>query len=233
MESSIPGQGPRRSQPGPHTSSAATPKRALSGADSPPIMSGYTYQPGHPTTAAPTAEDSVPLVPNQSQPDSIANYQPSKRTGWLIGAVVLVTVIIATVVVLNYLPSPEQQQPSPDSSAPATSAPPARQGGILFANEDVTGYWKITRTTWESTSVNLTIEITVDSGILYFDFYAYDNGGDLYEPIRMTPTDLEPGFLAAGETVIGTLSFQADRQPLSLIMVTVDGMQLSALQVEG
>jgi hypothetical protein len=82
--------------------------------------------------------------------------------------------------------------------------------------------------------VQLTIEITVDSGTLFYTFYAYSGiDMDVLEPSQTSPSDLQPGFAGPGETVVGTLTFELDRQPMTLVMAGRGKTQLAALPVEG
>ena len=147
--------------------------------------------------------------------------------------VVFLVMAIATAIIIHYLPPSPQVTPSEATESPTVTSSSTRQGGIVFSNEAVTGYWKITNTTWQPASVTVVIEITVDSGLLHFQFFAYDSSGHNVDPIYTAATDLEPGFIASGETVIGTLTFPVERQPLTLVMFTDNEQQLSALPVIG
>ena len=80
----------------------------------------------------------------------------------------------------------------------------------------------------------MTVEIIVDSGILYYAFYAYaTNDLTQHDPIFTSPTDLLPGFAGPGDTVTGTITFELPRQPMTLIMVSRGEAQLSALPIDG
>jgi len=196
-------------------------------------MSGYTYQPhtDQPTTFAP--ETSAPLAPIQPGSDSIDNYKPKKRIGWVIVVAVVLVAGIVGGIVLNNLPRPTASPTA--SQSPAVSYPtPSRTGGQAFEDATVSGYWKITNTVWGASGVQLTVEITVDTGLLHYAFYAYANDGSTQvDPVETAPTALVPGFAAPGDTIVGTLTFELTRQPMTLVMVSGSQTQLSALAVEG
>jgi len=201
-------------------------------------MSGYSYTP--PTNTAnenvsppPLPEDPGPLRPEPAPPDTIDNYKAKKPVGWIIAIAGVVIVAIVGVIIATNLPPGPDSTPTPTSTRPAP-ATPSRTGGLPFAENSVSGYWKITETTWTDTGVRLSVEITVDSGTLYYDFYAYDSKGqDRIAPTWGAPSDLQPGFVGPGQTLVGTISFTVDRQPLTLVMSSRNQTQLSALPVEG
>lgn len=223
--------GPRRSYSGPQTKSSAGPRRAFDPEE--PIMSGYTYQPGRTSAPPPlNPEASSPLIEGRPPSDSIDRYKPKKHLGWLIAGVAVVIIAIVGAVVLNSIPPPAQPTPT-TSSRPTAYPTPTRSGGVAFADSSTSGYWKITNTQWDSSSVRLTIEITVDSGTLYYDFYAYANNDLTTVAPTGNPTDLRAGFVGPGQTVTGTLTFELPRQPMTLILLSSNQTQLSALPVEG
>ena len=170
----------------------------------------------------------------ETQPptDSINNYKPKRHLGWVIAGVAIVVVAIIVGFIINAIP--EQTQPEQSSAPRPTSySTDLRKGGIAFADSTTSGYWKITNTTWDGATVRLNIEITVDSGTLYYDFYAYaSNDLTTVEPTD-TPGDLRGGFAGPGDTITGTLTFDVSRQPLTLIMISRNQTQLSALPVDG
>jgi len=196
-------------------------------------LSGYTYQPGPDTAPPPLNPDALePLNGAQPPMDSIENYKPKKHLGWLIAGVGIVIVAIIGGLILNNLPEPapptQTAPPRPTSYATDT-----RTGGTSFADSSTTGYWKVTNTAWDATSVRLTVEITVDSGTLFYAFYAYaSNDLTTVEP-TLNSTDLRSGFIGPGDTVTGTLTFQLPRQPMTLIMTSRNQTQLSALPIDG
>ena len=223
--------GPRRSDPGPQTRSAAKPRRAYT--DEPPILSGYTYQPGHDAGPPPISPQAAyPLMDDQPPTDSIDNYKPKKHFGWVIAGVAIVIVAIIVGLIINAIP--EQVEPEQTTSARPTSyTTDSRKGGIAFADTTTSGYWKITNTAWDGSTVRLSIEITVDSGTLYYDFYAYATTDLTTVEPTAKPGDMRGGFARPGDTITGTLTFDVSRQPLTLIMTSHDQTQLSALPVTG
>ena len=196
-------------------------------------MAGYSYTPK--TTTAPPIDPaaSSPLISTPPPGDSIDNYRSKTNTAWIIVLVVLLVVGIAGVIVLNNLPRPEVTT-TPTPPPPTTYSTESRTGGIAFEDATVSGYWRITETVWGTSGVRLTVEVMVDSGVLYYAFYAYASD-DLtqHEPVTTSPMDLEPGFAGPGEKVSGTITFELPRQPMTLIMVSRGHNQLSALPVEG
>ena len=201
--------------------------------DETPILSGYTYQPGRESTPPPISPEATsPLLETQPPADSIENYKPKKHLGWVIAGVVVIIVAIVVGFILNAAPAPVEPEQS-TSPRPTSYSTDSRKGGIAFADSTTSGYWKITNTTWEGSTVHLNIEITVDSGTLYFDFYAYASN-DL-TTLDPTPEigDLRGGFAGPGNTITGTLTFDVPRQPLTLIMISRSQTQLSALPVDG
>jgi hypothetical protein len=185
-----------------------------------------------PWNATPPPRDPAAWSLTAPHADSIDNYKPKKPAGWLIVLAVVVAVAIVGAILLWAIPRNSGE--SPPATAPvSTPAPtPTRTGGTAFSNSNVSGYWKITKTTWTNQGVTLTVEITVDKGSLYYSFYAFANTDMTeLEPTLAAPTDLAPGFVEAGRTLTGTLTFDVPRQPLTLMMQTTNLEQLTALPV--
>jgi len=161
------------------------------------------------------------------------NYKPKKRLGWVIALVIILVVGISAGIFISMHQPPAA--PSQSATARPTSYPtPSRTGGQAFADPTVTGYWKITSTQWSSTGVRLNVEITVDTGLLRYSFYAYANSDSTrLDPVTTSASDLLPGFAGPGDTVTGTLTFELTRQPMTLVLVSTSQPQLSALAVEG
>ncbi|MCL2482134.1 MAG: hypothetical protein FWF43_01705 [Propionibacteriaceae bacterium] len=228
---------PRRSFPGHQTSSSGPPRRAFTPEETQPILSGYTYQPREPgqTSQPPPLSQtaSEPLAPLTPPADSMENYKPKKRLGWVIALVIILVVGISAGIFISMHQPPAA--PSQSATARPTSYPtPSRTGGQAFADPTVTGYWKITSTQWSSTGVRLNVEITVDTGLLRYSFYAYANSDSTrLDPVTTSASDLLPGFAGPGDTVTGTLTFELTRQPMTLVLVSTSQPQLSALAVEG
>ena len=227
---------PRHSYPGPQTNSAARPRRAYTPEDIPPTTS--RHQPTrtnqttptnqtHWTTPPPLPDDPQPPGPPPLPPDPINHHR--RRTIWII--VVAAIVVIGIVGgIISALP-PRTTNPGALTSQPAT--PPPRSGGLSFTTAAATGYWKITKTQWSDTSVRLNVEITVDTGTLYCAFSALDAAGSPVDPSYVLASDLRPGFVAAGETIVGTLTFNIPRQAMTLVMSDGQQTQLSSLAVPG
>ena len=226
-----PNTNPRHSYPGPQMSSAARPRRAYTPEEVQPIMSGYTYEPGRtPPPPLPTPMPTGPLVPPEPPTDSINNYKPRKHTVWIVVIAVVVVVGIVLGIVLSLQPQSSQ---STASSTPSGSVytPQPRTGGQAFSDSSVSGYWKITNTQWTATGVQIGLEINVDTGNLYYQFYAFDSNGQILYPTNSGSSDLAPGFVSAGQTITGTVTLTTTRQTLTLIMSDGQETQLSALPV--
>ena len=98
----------------------------------------------------------------------------------------------------------------------------------------VTGYWRITDTQWNATTVTLNLEVTVDEGILACQFYAFDDvSADALAPLPGGPESLDTTmYVSTGQTLTGSVTFETTRRDLTLIMTDGD-VQLSALAVTG
>lgn len=222
---------PRRSAPGPQSHSAARPRRALieepidEDADLTPSQKSDGFvEPGSASTS--------PFALGAFPSDSIDNYKPKKHIGILILIVVVIAAIITAGVLINN--RPRNTAPSaPVSSLPVIATPPLRTGGADFSSPTSSGYWKITNTQWSTTGVRLTVEITVDSGTLYYDFHAATSDQQSVDPVWSAPADLKPGFIGPGETVVGTIGFDVPRQDMTLVMMGRNQVQLSTLPVKG
>ena len=150
-----------------------------------------------------------------------------RLTIWIVVVAVIVAIGVIGGVIAHLGPRPLD----PDASQTAT--PPPRSGGQSFATAAAAGYWKITKTQWNDAGVRLNIEITVDDGTLYCAFSALDAAGNPLDPSYAIASDLRPGFVVAGETVVGTLTFDLPRQAMTLVMSDSQQVQLSALTVPG
>jgi len=197
-------------------------------------MDGYTYEPHDPNRdAAPTpdGDPTTPLVPQRSRPDTIQAYTPRRRIGWVVAGVAIVVLAVIAGLVIHYLPPRSPAETTPATTKPSPSGTATRTGGLPFVDSNVTGYWKITHTSWDAGAVHLTVEITVDTGLLHYDFYAYDAQSKTHDPVPNSKTDLVPGFLSAGQSVVGTLTFADDPKPMSLVLIANEETQLSALPI--
>jgi hypothetical protein len=127
----------------------------------------------------------------------------------------------------------DQAAPATASAAPTDTPTPAdRTGGTVIDQAGVTGYWKITATSWGSGSVTLHVAVTVDTGILACQFYAFDNdSAAVLSPLPGGPESLDSTmYVSPGQTLTGSLTFQTTRRDLTLVMSDGD-VQLSALSV--
>ena len=164
--------------------------------------------------------------------DSMENYKPKKHIGWMIIGVIVIIVAITVGIIINNIQAPPEPVQTA-SARPTSYSTDNRKGGIAFADATTSGYWKITNTQWDGDTVVLAVEITVDSGTLYYDFYAYATTDLTKVDPTGDPGDLRAGFARPGDTIKGTLTFNVSRQPLTLIMLSRNQVQLSALSVDG
>jgi hypothetical protein len=121
--------------------------------------------------------------------------------------------------------------PAPDPSDPTTSA--SRSDGMPFEYGSTTGHWSIGSPRWQDGRVTVTVDITVDKGLLTYQFYAYTiaaTGDDIIHPLLDGPDSLNSGYVRAGQRLSGSLTFQTKRQDLTLILAG-ESVQISALPI--
>jgi len=183
---------------------------------------------------APDSASTQPLVTDTANTEAIAHYQPKTQITIMIALVLLAVFTIVAGIMLNNLPGPAiTETPTPSRLTPTMAPTDQRTGGTGFKDNDVSGYWKIIDTKWSDNTVKITIDIQVDEGILYYNFYAYASESfTQHYPMDGIETDLEPGFAGPGDTVRGEITFELPRQPMTLVLEGQGLRQLSALTVE-
>jgi hypothetical protein len=165
----------------------------------------------------------------------MAPYQTPKKTRWIVLIVVLVLAAIAAGIAINHFTSPTAATPT---NRPSTYASSQRSGGTGFSGDKTSGYWRVTKTSWTATSLTVDIELTVDQGRLYYDFYLYPDPAQsdpqqppLYPVIGDNQTMTTPAFTGPGETAEHHLTFDLSQQAATLVLIGEDGQQLSAINL--
>jgi hypothetical protein len=166
---------------------------------------------------------------------AIARYAAPKRpSGVLILVVVFLLIAVGVVVVRTALSGEEEGSALPSVTTPTPSPTPQRSGGTGINAGGVVGYWKFTSERWDGDTVTLGVEIAVDEGVLYYEFYAFDDvTADILDPRPGAADSLDArGYISPGQTLTGSLTFRP-RVKGDLTVVMSDGQtQLSALRVE-
>jgi hypothetical protein len=177
-----------------------------------------------------------PPTPGAAATPAIARYAAPKRPSGILILLVVLLVYVAGVVVVTTVMAPDRPaKPTASASPPPTATPAVRRtGGNEIESGGVTGYWKITSTRWSGRVVTLGVEITVDDGILGYEFYAFDDySAAVLEPQPGVANALDArGFVSPGQTLKGTLTFRPDEKTALTIVMSDGTTQLSALRVE-
>jgi hypothetical protein len=76
------------------------------------------------------------------------------------------------------------------------------------------------------------VEISVDEGLLYYNMYGFSNqDGETIEPVTGGANSISYGYIAAGQTLTGTVTLPVPRQDVTLILSDGLGQALSALPI--
>lgn len=158
--------------------------------------------------------------------------QPQPRWGWIVA---LVVVLIAAIVIIPMqfrTPSPTPTRtPQPQASTPAT--PAVAVNGIPFESGGATGFWQIDKAEWAADAVTVHMTIRVDAGTLSYSFFSFDNtASSVYDPDYSAPGSLRPGLVAAGSSASGTVRFDVKPGPITVILATSAGRQITALLIK-
>jgi hypothetical protein len=142
---------------------------------------------------------------------------------------VAVALVVVAAVILTFVVGPDE--PTVETT-PTAMTTPGRSGGIAIESDGVKGYWLITTQHWDGDMVTATVEITVDEGLLYYDFYAFGNDdAETFTPLDLTPNSLTAGYVSADQVLVGTVTFVSSRQDLTLVMSDGYATQISALPI--
>jgi len=201
-------------------------------------MDGYTYESGMASPPPPRFGESEPLSPERPWSVSMNYYKPKKQYGGTIVLIVMVVAALIGVIILSRWEPPAPviiATPTPPATQSIPAPEPTQQGGLPFDDSAVSGYWKVTNTSWTNAGARLTLEVSVDedSNSLFCVFYAYA-GEDAtpIEPVIVDPPNTPAIFIGPGETATVTLFFEVSRQDMILIMTGRGQNQLSALPIE-
>lgn len=160
------------------------------------------------------------------------------KWAWLIAGV------IAVLVGILVLPMLFQGEPDPLQSASQTSsASPTASSSVILGDESrvpfetsgVSGVWEIINAEWVAGELVLEVEITVETGSLDYEFFAFESEGSVVEPTYgLWDDELRPGYLEAGESVRGRVNFTVSEGKTTVILSdsTRTNGQISALLVE-
>jgi hypothetical protein len=146
---------------------------------------------------------------------------------------IVLTLAAALVVLVAFVLSQifRSAPPAPSPSDPTTSA--SRSDGMPFEYGSTIGHWSIGSPRWDDSRVTVTVDITVDKGLLPYQFYAYtvaSTDDAIIYPVIDGPDSLDSGYVRAGQSLSGSLTFRTKRQDLTLIMAG-ESVQISALPI--
>ncbi|AJQ90541.1 MULTISPECIES: hypothetical protein [Propionibacterium] len=192
-----------------------------------------------PPAATPPSRTDTPAP--ETPPPAINRFQVRSARGPVVLVVVVALIIVAVLVTLA-VRSPKQgaQAASPSPSAassarPATSpaTPPTAlpdSNTIPVDYEGFKGQWTITKSTWDSTGLNLEVEVKGTSGSLGFSFFALDTDGGSNQ--YKASGALATGTVTAGGTTTGRVHFNKSHQTTLVILANSYGRQITALTVD-
>ncbi len=164
---------------------------------------------------------------------SIDAYAAPKRPiGLIIALAVVVVSIIVGVIGYGYATRDAGPTPTPTPTSPVSSDLPTSGQAFEATGQQAKGTWEILDTQWSSSRVTLTVRITVTSGNLGYNFYAYDaNGTAVVYPD--SNSGLRPSQLSPGQTAQGTVTFQLPRGNGTLILTDSLRRPISGLPIKG
>jgi hypothetical protein len=177
---------------------------------------------------------SQPLTQTAAGP-AIARYATPKRPPSLVVLTLAATLVVLAAFVLSQLFGSTKSDSDPSDPVPSTD--PSRSGGLPFEHGSTAGYWSLRSPRWDSGRglVTIEVEISVDQGLLAYQFYAYathDADATILYPVSGGPNSLDSGYVRAGQSLVGDLVFATTRQDLTLILAG-ESFQISALPVPG
>lgn len=173
----------------------------------------------------------TPMPPSPGQPGdhlSSQQFRPPKDNKPLLVTIIVVAVVVAVVAtgaIVAWISDKNRSAPPADSPSPAATAPSQSGNGIDFVSDDGAGRLEINNHRWQGGQLFVEISLSVSKGeVLYGTdvFNAFDQAGNLYP----SSTDNAPapqltrGYLQAGEQTRGWVAFRADRQQMTLIMLS-------------
>lgn len=143
----------------------------------------------------------------------------------------VIVVALSFLIPGGLLPAPST--PSPTVRTATTPVP----GAVAFESptEDAEGYWQILDTQWGEGYVDLRVRVESHSGRMTYSFYAFANSASEGVDPVWSPREpaLSEGSIDEGKDVSGWMRFEIPRENATLVLATVYGRQVSALQVNG
>lgn len=188
-----------------------------------------------PLTRQPTAAAGPP-------PDRPGGRSHRLATALTLAAIALVAAIVVVATVLAGRDDVRLATPSPAPSQPGATIATDR---IEFTTAGGSGTLRIVDHGWDSDGTDpdqpgslltVVIEVTCERGVVDYGpdtFQAFDRNGELFEPevLPDSPTALEIGTLAAGQSVRGTVAFEIPRGGVTLLMSDPSAQAVTALKV--
>lgn len=186
-----------------------------------------------------------PLKPFGQEPppsvsiNSFATPPPGNgKWVWLIAGAIVVLVGILVIPMLL----PSDPDPLPSVTASSTASPSASsttrlgdEDSIPFETVSASGFWEITSSQWINGELVVNMKITLDSGSLDFEFFAFEHEGAVVQPTYgIWDDELRPGYLAEGESVQGKVTFPVSEGSTTVVLSdsTRTNGQITALMVE-
>ncbi|MDK9347954.1 hypothetical protein [Propionibacterium freudenreichii] len=123
---------------------------------------------------------------------------------------------------------PSPWQAPPPAATPPTALPDSNTIPVDY--EGFKGQWTITKSTWDSTGLNLEVEVKGTSGSLGFSFFALDTDGGSNQ--YKASGALATGTVTAGGTTTGRVHFNKSHQTTLVILANSYGRQITALTVD-
>lgn len=150
---------------------------------------------------------------------------------FLVAGVLAVGLVIGAIVYRPWVPAPT---PTPTPLATPSATPLEGQPFTMPDDATSTGRWGITSREWQGNSVTLDVWIEADEGQVSYAFAAFSNAGtEVYEPTPGAPTpELTWGTLEPGARAEGYLHIVMPPGAATLVLMTANGTQMSALPIE-
>lgn len=195
--------------------------------------------PGQPSPGASDPEGRDPYRPfnEPDLPRVYAEQFAPRRNRGVLGLIAAAIPLIG-IVLLVATQGTTVTQPSPSPTRTRTAAPSFSPGStstaLPFEFRDGSGHWQVDSSRWEGSTLYVTLTIRVDKGVLDYDLFAFDNGkAQMLEPEYTSSADmLYPGTIRAGGSETGTVRFQVEPMPVTLVLADAASRKsISALRI--
>lgn len=180
----------------------------------------------------------APATPPGHTAPTIEQFREQKQPGppwWVVAAGVLVAIALL-LVGLQFISGDTDAEPSATPTA-EESVPPEEQtpgsaatGGSAIPFEgNGTGYFEIVDQSWDGGGLSVTYRIALDEGQESFGFYLFNK-----QTMEVAdPADLTPVVVNGGTPATGTVRFDVDRGDSTIVLTSVYGRALTALDIRG